>query len=234
MKFNFVYITTNLINGKQYVGDHSTDDLNCAYTKRYRGGGTILKNAIKKYERKNFNREILDFFPTKQEAFDAQEKYIIQFNTLVPNGYNISPKGGCKAKGSVSEDTKKKHSEMMKGKKKPPRSKEHQQKLNEANRGRHHTKEAREKIRKSSLGKKMSAEAIIKIKEKRKNQIFSIESRTKMKLSQQKRRELERSLGIIKNKKPKNQKYICEYCGMINSGGNYNRWHGEKCKHRYR
>jgi len=28
---HYTYITTNLINGKQYVGDHSTDNLNDEY-----------------------------------------------------------------------------------------------------------------------------------------------------------------------------------------------------------
>ena len=32
-------------------------------------------------------------FKTKQEAFDAQEKYIKKYDTLIPNGYNLSPKG---------------------------------------------------------------------------------------------------------------------------------------------
>ena len=27
-KFNYVYLTTNLVNGKQYIGDHSTDKIN--------------------------------------------------------------------------------------------------------------------------------------------------------------------------------------------------------------
>lgn len=117
-KYNFVYITTNLINGKQYVGEHSTDDLNCYSTIKYLGGGKpIFENAVKKYGRENFKREILEFFPTKQEAFDCQEKYINKYNTLIPNGYNISPKGGYGKKDSIlNNETKKKIKESNAGK----------------------------------------------------------------------------------------------------------------------
>ena len=102
--FNFVFITTNLINGKQYVGDHSTNDMECSRTKNYLGSGKpYFKNAKEKYSCDNFERKILEFFPTKQEAFDAQEKYIKQYNTLSPNGYNLSPKGGVGNIGCFSE-----------------------------------------------------------------------------------------------------------------------------------
>lgn len=67
--FNFVYITTNLINGKQYIGDHSTNNLD----DHYLGGGVYLNRSIKKYGKENFKREILEQFGTKKEAFDAQK-----------------------------------------------------------------------------------------------------------------------------------------------------------------
>lgn len=102
-KYNYVYITTNLINGKQYVGDHSSDKLNDNYI----GSGKIIKSAIKTYGKENFKREILEYFANKQDAFDAQERYINEFNTLSPNGYNISPKGGGQVNGGISEETKK-------------------------------------------------------------------------------------------------------------------------------
>ena len=40
-----VYITTNLINGKKYIGSNSTDNPN------YKGGGIGITKAIKKYRR---------------------------------------------------------------------------------------------------------------------------------------------------------------------------------------
>lgn len=115
-KFNFIYITTNLINGKQYIGDHSTDNIKDGYLG---SGRPYFQRALKEYGTENFKREILEYFDTKQEAFDAQEKYIAQYNTLTPNGYNISPKGGHGVKNCWSEESKKKSSQKQRGKKCP-------------------------------------------------------------------------------------------------------------------
>ena len=111
-KYNFVYLTTNLINGKKYIGDHSTNDLNDCYI----GTGSYIKRAIKKYGKNNFGKQILENFETKKEAFDNQEKYINEYNTLVPNGYNISPKGGLGNPGCHSKETKNKIGKSNKGK----------------------------------------------------------------------------------------------------------------------
>jgi hypothetical protein len=112
-KYNFVYIITNLINGKQYIGDHSTNDLD----DQYLGGGIYLSKAKKKYGKQSFELKIIEFFPTKQEAFNIQEKYINEYNTLSPNGYNISPKGGLGVKECHSKKTCKKISKSLTGKK---------------------------------------------------------------------------------------------------------------------
>jgi len=89
-EFNYVYVITNLVNGKKYVGDHSTNHLNDGYL----GSGQLLKAKILQYGKENFKKEILEFFPKKKDAFEAQERYINEHNSLIPNGYNISPKGG--------------------------------------------------------------------------------------------------------------------------------------------
>jgi group I intron endonuclease len=113
-QYIFVYLTTNTINGKQYVGDHSSDTINDEYL----GSGYLLKIKLKEYGKENFERKILEFFNNREEAFNAQEKYIKQYNTLAPNGYNLSPKGGHNVKGCFSEETKKKLSISGKGKNK--------------------------------------------------------------------------------------------------------------------
>ena len=159
-KYNFVYLTTNLINGKQYVGDHSTNNENFIECKRYFGSGKIIKEALKLYKKENFKKEILEFFPSKQEAFNAQEKYIIQHNTLVPNGYNISPRGGNQVVGGMSLEGRQNISKARKGK---SLSKEHVLLLSKSHMGHIVTKETIEKIRKTNLGKKRSEETIQKI-----------------------------------------------------------------------
>ena len=106
-RFNYVYVTTNLINGKQYVGDRSCD-CDPKIDPYFGSGRPYFKRALNEYKKENFKKEVLEIFPTRLEAFNAQEKYIIEFNTLIPNGYNISPKGGHLFKGSMSNETKRK------------------------------------------------------------------------------------------------------------------------------
>ena len=72
---HYVYITKCIDNDKFYVGDHSSNTLNNSYL----GSGQLIKKAIKKYGREKFTCEILEQFNTKEEAFNAQEKYINQW-----------------------------------------------------------------------------------------------------------------------------------------------------------
>ncbi len=191
---NFIYLTTNLINNKQYVGSHkgTVCDL-------YLGSGKILKSAILKYGKENFKRKILKECDIYSNLL-FEEKYIKKYNTLIPNGYNISPTGGyiifdekLRNKLSIAKNgkkqsnvTKEKRRKSMLGKNTGPKSEETKRKISEANKGhtfnkgRIHSEESRNNMSKAQKGKKLSKETKIKMSEAKSKQIHTKETKIKM------------------------------------------------------
>lgn len=76
-QYHFIYKTTNLLNNKYYLGMHSTNDLNDNYI----GSGTHLWHAIRKYGKKNFKIEILEFLSSREELV-KREKQVINEDLL--------------------------------------------------------------------------------------------------------------------------------------------------------
>lgn len=90
---HFIYITTNLVSGKQYVGSHST----CLMDDGYLGSGHALLRAIKKYGRSNFEVKVLEFFDTKElmrQKLVGQVRTEEQCNNIA-EGLRNSKKGTC-------------------------------------------------------------------------------------------------------------------------------------------
>lgn len=96
-KFNYVYVTTNLLNRKQYIGSHCTNNIDDSYI----GSGRLFLKAVRKYGKCNFIREILEECETAIIAREKERHYIELYNTLDPNGYNLSPMGGIGFKGAT-------------------------------------------------------------------------------------------------------------------------------------
>ena len=101
-KYNFVYKTTNLINGKCYIGVHSTNNINDGYigcgvtsqkyaeaSKKY-GLKSVFINAVVKYGYKNFKRDILIFTKTKEEALEIEELIVDRNFVDNTNTYNTA------------------------------------------------------------------------------------------------------------------------------------------------
>lgn len=83
-----VYITTNLINGKKYIGK---DERN---SPKYLGSGNLLRAAIKKYGRENFQKEILAYARDRADLCEL-EKYYIDYYSAIKSDlfYNIAEGG---------------------------------------------------------------------------------------------------------------------------------------------
>lgn len=148
-QYNYIYLITNKINGKIYIGKHSTDNLNDGYM----GSGLLLANAKKKYGIENFSKDYLVFCDTKEKLNWFEKFYIKKFKALDRSiGYNISEGGDGgvthpigwthtdESKLKMSEAKKgkpshwkgKHHSEQTKEKMRKPKTEEHKKKLSEA------------------------------------------------------------------------------------------------------
>lgn len=77
-KYFTIYKTTNLCNGKYYIGQHRTNNVNDDYL----GSGIILKDAIKKYGKNNFKKEVLFIF---NNEYDMNEKEIELIDEILKN-----------------------------------------------------------------------------------------------------------------------------------------------------
>lgn len=111
-----VYCYTNKITGKRYIGltslgldvragDNGTRYRNCPY----------FYNAIQKYGWNNFERVVLADNLSHDEACRLEQYYIKEYNTVAPNGYNLTCGGDSGF--HHTEDTKRKISAHNKGNK---------------------------------------------------------------------------------------------------------------------
>ena len=92
-------MTKNLINGKSYVGQQSTND------EMYLGSGKILKRAIVKYGIENFKKEIIEECSTREELNKREVYWIKKLNPE----YNLHEGGyGGYNKFAVGANKKKK------------------------------------------------------------------------------------------------------------------------------
>lgn len=109
----YIYEITNLINGKTYIGQHKyfflSDD--------YMGSGVLLHKAYDKYGIENFHKEILFAQIETKEEIDELEKLCIAIAREAGKAeYNLSAGGKGSSGVHPSEETKRKLSEVNKGK----------------------------------------------------------------------------------------------------------------------
>lgn len=109
MKYT-IYLRTNTVNGKQYVGqtkDFKQREYNW-YNTKWSYAGRLINNARNKYGTDNFITTILKECDTLDEANKWEMYYINKLNTKVPNGYNLTDGGEGSIGCIVSDETRKK------------------------------------------------------------------------------------------------------------------------------
>ena len=88
-QYHFIYKTTNLLNGKYYIGMHSTNNLNDGYL----GSGKRLKYSVNKHGKENFRREILEFVNSREELI-LREQEIVSLDEIAKKECMNLKKGG--------------------------------------------------------------------------------------------------------------------------------------------
>lgn len=88
--YGYIYLTTNTINNKQYIGQHKAE----TFDKKYKGSGKVLTQAFKKYGKENFNCIILKECYSKEELDNEEIKYIKNFDCVNSNNFYNLKDGG--------------------------------------------------------------------------------------------------------------------------------------------
>lgn len=86
--YGYIYKTTNLVNGKFYIGQHKSS----SFDEKYYGSGMNLKRAIGKYGKENFIVEILQICESNEELNEAEIWWIAKLDAIKV-GYNIDVGG---------------------------------------------------------------------------------------------------------------------------------------------
>ena len=128
--------------------------------RRWKYGGSGYKrqphlwNAIQKYGWENVKHKVI-VCETPEEMWEMEKKLIKEYDTTNPeHGYNHSIGGEKGASGfHPTDETKRKHSELMKGEKNPSKRPEVRKKISESKKGFSYTDESRRKMSESHKGR---------------------------------------------------------------------------------
>lgn len=103
-----VYLITNKINGKKYVGQTVRQTKDRLKYHLWQDSCPALHRALLKYGVDNFSITTLVICSSKEEMDSLEALYVKTLNTKVPNGYNIADGGHSAGAHKCSEETKEK------------------------------------------------------------------------------------------------------------------------------
>ncbi len=238
--YHTVYETTNSVNGKIYIGVHTTTKINDEYL----GSGIYLWKAIDKHGEDKFSKKILAILETRQDAFDLEKKLVNREFVAREDTYNLII-GGVTAGSGVdhpmygkthSDTTREKIRQSQLGK---VMSKETRAKLSKVHTGKVCSQEHRANMSKARLGHVPTKETREKMSKALTGKVRSAESREKMSNSQQgvtyfnngkENRRLRLGDKIPEGFVEGMLKIECKFCGEKATKMVIGNWHGKgKC-----
>jgi len=165
MKAYAIYIVTNILNAKQYVGISKSLEKRWSQHLCANGSAPALHSAIKKYGKENFIFTHIASAFNFECACDIEKMLIIQHNTKAPNGYNLTDGGeGVVGKKLTDEE---KVAKSIAGKLSMSKlSKEEKSKKFGSKLGIKLSNDQIEKIRLSNIGKNLGKKASEETKKK--------------------------------------------------------------------
>lgn len=172
-----LYETTNLINGKIYIGVHR--ETTWPKIDNYLGSGYVLKLAIAKYGKDNFKRKILCISNIHEYVYYLEKQLVTEEFINESNNYNAR-EGGL-GTSIISKESRAKMSKTRTGRLLSPEWKE---KISAAVTGYKHTPEAKAKM--SAAKQNPSPEARANNSAAQQGKILSLDTRAKISNSMKK------------------------------------------------
>lgn len=214
-----LYKMVVLTTGEIYIGVH-----NGKMTHYYSGGGSIIKNRIKKYGKENVEKYILEVFDDIHDAYKREEE-VVNIDFINQDHVLNIRTGGRIYEGSyqMSEEYKKRMSVLNSGENNPMygvRGEDHQ------SWGKKHSDQTKEIISEKNIKRFEDPEERKKISDKLKEYFQHNDNPFKGKKHS---KEAIDKMKVALNK----NKIKCEYCGNEYAKHLYKRWHGQNCKHKY-
>ncbi len=152
-----VYVVTNLVNGKQYVGKtiRSAKSRWAQHCRDCGKGQSLFARAIHKYGPKAFEVSVLYRGVDEREIFAVEKAMIAQYGTYTPGGYNLTIGGDGPSGHKQSQSHREKTAASKRGRKFPN--------LSAALKGRVFSEEWRRNIGNGHRGKVISLECKIRM-----------------------------------------------------------------------
>lgn len=230
-----IYLVTNTVNRKQYIGQTTV-------ARNKVGHGELIKLAYNKYSKDSFDYEPLCMGIASRNSLNAIERFWIKvLDCRSPKGYNIEEGGS--SKGEVAESTRQKLRAINTGKVVSLQTKK---KISEATKkeknpfyGKKHTPETIAKIIAANIGK------VVVITEEQKRKIglansgerngmygrpITEEHRAKLRANNARNKPWLGKKFTESHKAHLNMVKVCPHCSKVGKGNAMVRWHMEKCK----